>query len=815
MAQDWFDSATSQSAATAPKQARGGWIDDPFKKAADRRAEESQGLDRERVDIAREAGARADRALANSQRLTDLAIARFQAEQEAKKNPQLTPAKRAEILDKRVSLNNLAAGLSKLRKQYGESFKGRSPAEYLPTTARPANGVFNDTSGGLSAYVAAALGLSGQQFNTPAEQQLFIGSILPRASDTDEQIENKLSTLSDLLANADRASAAQLGIAPAFGQVDGGGNPPAGPTQIDPTGGNPLLSPEDAAELSKSARYMTPQTMQQWFAERGLRITPEEAQKNYEYYAKGGQQDAAINVPQGEGSAFGQVAASPFGTYVASAGDMLTGGTLDEVSTALGGDGAAFNQALEAGRELNPWANFAGSITGGYIGTLGAGKLVGAIPGIGARAASVGGGIVPDLLYGAGYGAGSADDGDRIMGAVTGAGLAGAGNVVGQGIVGGGGRALRGISDPVINALVDAGVPLTGGQMLSQSGIAGKAIKGLEDKFESIPLLGEAIKARRLEGLEAYDREGFRQALEPINAQVQGAVGNDAIEQAQDLVGQAYQDALGTVRLTPDSQYQQDIAAALAAGQALPGPLADTFSSMVANRVDPMLTTGAMDGRGLQAAIKGLRMDSGAVLKKSEPMADLLKDRTVSVEEALLDLAERQAPGTGEALRNANSAYRNLAILEDATLAADNNQGIWTAAQLGRSQINNAKRFGGKKAAARGDLPFTELQRQGQQVLPSTTPNTGTNDRALATWILPSALGGAAATGEATDYLPPSVTIPLALAGLATTRGGRTGLEKALMGRNDTFRSLGTSIYDRRGLGGDVAAILALQYGGQ
>src|SRR3546814_5784676 len=82
-----------------------------------------------------------------------------------------------------------------------------------------ANGVFNDTSGSLSAYVAAALGLSGQQFNTPAEQQLFIGSILPKSGDTDAQIENKLGRLEELLNNADHTSANLLGIEPGiFGE---------------------------------------------------------------------------------------------------------------------------------------------------------------------------------------------------------------------------------------------------------------------------------------------------------------------------------------------------------------------------------------------------------------------------------------------------------------------------------------------------------------------------------------------------------------------------------------------------------------------
>src|SRR3546814_10870873 len=113
-----------------------------------------------------------------------------------------------------TGVQTCALPISSLRQQYNENFKGKNPAEYLPVVARPANGVFNDTSGSLSAYVAAALGLSGQQFNTPAEQQLFIGSILPKSGDTDAQIENKLGRLEELLNNADHTSANLLGIEP-------------------------------------------------------------------------------------------------------------------------------------------------------------------------------------------------------------------------------------------------------------------------------------------------------------------------------------------------------------------------------------------------------------------------------------------------------------------------------------------------------------------------------------------------------------------------------------------------------------------------
>src|SRR3546814_9107728 len=126
-------------------------------------------------------------------------------------------------------------------------------------------------------------------------------------------------------------------------------------------------------------------------------------------------------------------------------------------------------------------------------------------------------------------------------------------------------------------------------------------------------------------------------------------------------------------------------------------------------------------------------------------ISDLGSDVCSSDLDALLATAREQAPGTAEALQAGNRAYGNVSVLEDAVLKALNGAdgpGIFTPAQLGQAARANAKKFGGKKAAARGEIPFSELQSNAQAVLPSTVPNSGTTDRAIAAWLLPTALGG-------------------------------------------------------------------------
>jgi hypothetical protein len=125
----------------------------------------------------------------------------------------LEPNQYLERKDAYAKLPFVKRQIENLEAQFTRNFQGRNPAEYLPGALRPANEVFDTTSGSLRSYVSNMLGLTSQQFNTPAEQQAFIGAMLPKASDTDGTIQNKLDTLNFLHGEAQRG-AKKYGFAP-------------------------------------------------------------------------------------------------------------------------------------------------------------------------------------------------------------------------------------------------------------------------------------------------------------------------------------------------------------------------------------------------------------------------------------------------------------------------------------------------------------------------------------------------------------------------------------------------------------------------
>ncbi len=734
-------------------------------------------------------------------------------------------------------------------------------SDYFPTEA---NRGFDEASQRARGYVKRSLGFTGGEGNTVAESSALYEPYLPSAWDRDANITSKIDALEQLANDAEAKAHGILGTQPEQPQTPTFGQP------NNPLGGVRANGVHRLADTTQS--QLVGQSEGGWFADpsladvgptvkRMLQNNRSAAEINAyidgRYQASGAvkmnaEQRAQIaglvaarrrnpTIPAGQlatdwgnfgmvqrnanpnGPTLGeQFAKSPAGAFSISAGNAASAGLLDEMAGVVGGEGAQQRmQAVKDQSRAENWKSaLAGDIAGGTLAMVGLNRAIGAAGQGGAKLAQWGGGIAPDIAYGAAYGAGESND-NRAMGAVTGGASAAAGNIVGRGVTGMFGRGIRGVSDPAVRYLNDRNIPLTVGQILGNRGIAGRTFS----KMESVPVLGDVFNSRRMDGIKAFNRAAHEDALKPIGATIEGEAGQEAIDQAQQAVSAAYGDALNGVRMTVDLPYKQDLGQILAEADKMPSNLSEQFKSTLKTRVAPMFNRApdgsvGIDGRGFQAAAKGMKADAGALLRRSEPMADLFKDGTVAVENALNDMAERQFPGTVPALHAANNAHRNVSILEDASLAARNSQagsGIFTPAQLDTAMKSNTRRFGGKKAAARGDMPFNQLQQYGQEVLPSTVPNSGTADRGLAAYALPTVLGGSAAGLETFTDAPPQATVPLALLAALSTKRGSGAAQRLMVNRPDAMRKAGEALYGRRRLGGmfgaGFSAPLAISFG--
>lgn len=574
---------------------------------------------------------------------------------------------------------------------------------------------------------------------------------------------------------------------------------PAGPTEIDPTGGNPLLSPQDRDFLSRNARSLGPDGVRQYVAARGLQIPDNEIQAAFDYYAKGGQQNPVVNVPQGAGSTIGKASASPVGAYFGGALNGLTLGTTDEIggglSSLMGGDYTQTRDQLDTSKKALAGANPVASTLGNVTGGIGAMMLPGAAlerAGLGAVDAAM---LSPrllaeDFLYGAGYGAGDNNQ-DRVGGGVKGGFESIIGGVAGRGAVRGLGHAARGARNVTTDAaryLRDQGVPLTPGQAF------GGRFKTREDRLSGFQGIGDRIGDLRRQGMEAFNSAAFRQNLEPVGQVPPGFVGEEAVQATQDAVGRAYDAALGgRVFNANDPQFIADLGNSLTAARQLPA-IGDQAEFSIRRSIEPFVDpSGQMSGRGMQQATQELTRRGTRFGNSQDAVgpdaANTLSDALAAIE----GMVQRQSPGTVEAFRAANGAYRGSKVLEDAVGAARNGgRGVFTPSQLTNAAYANARRYGGRQSTT--DRPFFELSRAGQEVLPSTVPDSGTAGRA---------------SGPVMDLIRNAINAPL------YTDTGRAAAEVlALARRPAAVERAGDIMVNRAAYpAGSLSALLALQYG--
>lgn len=472
------------------------------------------------------------------------------------------------------------------------------------------------------------------------------------------------------------------------------------------------------------------------------------------------------------------------------------------------------NRTNAADERVNPWARLGGQLGGVFLGGYGAAR---SFPGAfrGDLAAFSGRGMALDAATGAGYGASKAiDQGDDPLAAAASGGtfgtLGGIGGRGGANIIG---RGVSGVTNPEIRRLYDAGIPLTPGQMVSQSGAGllpfgdnlGTIAKGFEDVADGMGPLSVGVRANRMNSLEGFNRAAFREGGFPV-----ADIAEKGIGQAKGVRRAAYGDALDNRTVAADLPFVQnvnDIAKASDNIKGMEGMFRDTLADRVGSQFDK--GSRSMTGRGMQAAIRGLKADARKADASNNYMrSDQFGDAATRTEAELLALADRQNPGMAQAYKDANALNMRLSVLKDAVRAGKQTEGIFTPAQLGASSDKIAEKFG--KAGGTTARPFFDLQRTAQNVLPSKIPDSGTAGRA-ASLAMPYLLAGGAQSGFVPGLETGSTEAnALAAAALLMSNAGRKATEKALLARTPKLRNAGKAIRKRSGLFGAAAAPLPI-----
>lgn len=721
------------------------------------------------------------------------------------------------LQQKRASLESLVGQINRVDELYRKGFKDEahgifsSIAEYFPTNEAAQ---LNAAGAGLAEQGLSAFRVPGVGAQSDAELRQFVEANRPSSWDRDVALEEKLRQLR-LRVDATRQ---EMGLPPAqWGasqEIDGQRVfAPQSQERVE------LATGETRTESDPALAGVNVQLNQMLKAGAGdgeiIRFMKERgasgralfdikkqlvAVRKFQQKYPGYKGDFNIDLERREvpNSTFSQIAASGPATLLATAGDAVTGYNMDSIIGATGGDAELANLGLGLAREANPgWAT-AGDIAGGVAGAM-TGEAALARAGMGA---GFGRALAADSGYGAVAGAGMADDGNRLQGAGIGLLAGGAGSVAGQTSARGLGNAVSGVTDPSVQAVRDY-APLTFGQAVGRSGRVGEAIKGAEDRIAGLPVVGDMVNARRMEGIHAFNAKTFDKALAPIRRSVDGKVGEEAVAAARDLVSGAFNEALAGKAVQVDMPFLGQARGAMLDVQKIP-----RIGNEVAAQIDSLGIFNpdnlALSGENMQTLLGSLRQIRQAY--RGDPLAHQVNGAVKRLEKAVEGMFERQAPEVMPKYRAAKEAYRRLSTIADAVNRGKNSEGVFTPGQLGMADRANAKKYDGELSAASGESPFHQFQRDAQNVLPNHVPDSGTAGRLVVPGAIVAGGGGiGAATGDAQGGAMTGVGIATLLS-FAYSRQGQRLLAAAAARRGETARKAGKKIKDRARLTGATGA---------
>jgi hypothetical protein len=275
-----------------------------------------------------------------------------------------------------------------------------------------------------------------------------------------------------------------------------------------------------------------------------------------------------------------------------------------------------------------------------------------------------------------------------------------------------------------LQMLRDEGVTPTIGQAL------GGRLNTVEEKLQSVPIIGDSIANARKRSLESFNQAAINRATGKIGQQEQG-IGQEGIRKAGDAISNAYDDALnGISGVQLDRSFNADLLQLRGMAQGLTdqlrGKFNDTINQVLLRKVSRNGSIAPDDYKAIDSELGNLadRFGKSQVASEQE-FGDAVKQLQSLLNQQLL----RSNPQVASKLQAADEAYANLVRLEGAARAAKNNEGVFTPAQLNQA-VQAADNSVRKRSVARGTALLQDLSNAGQSVLGNRVPNSGTTDRA-------------------------------------------------------------------------------------
>lgn len=255
----------------------------------------------------------------------------------------------------------------------------------------------------------------------------------------------------------------------------------------------------------------------------------------------------------------------------------------------------------------------------------------------------------------------------------------------------------------------------------------------VEEKAQSLPIIGDAIAAARTRSGEDLNRAAFNRALGPVGEKlpINVKLGGEAVEYTKNRLGQAYDDLLPKLNTQADDAFVGSVVKlkSMVADSALDPKYAAKFEQILNDRVlNKFQGQSSMTGETLKATQEHLTKEIKRFGQSQDPDARLMGDALKEVGSELSALVARSNPKYAAELKAINTGYANFKRVQKAAGYLGAEDGVFTASQL-QSAVKAADFSKDKARFAEGKAFMQDLSGAGKSMLANKVPDSGTAGR--------------------------------------------------------------------------------------
>ena len=371
-----------------------------------------------------------------------------------------------------------------------------------------------------------------------------------------------------------------------------------------------------------------------------------------------------------------------------------------------------------------------------------------------------------------------------------------------SGLIAGGARIVRPETNEKVASLLRQGVTPTPGQTL------GGMWNSIEEKAQSLPIVGDAIRFSRGKAQEEFNTAAMNRALNPIGEK-STAIGREGMTEVKTKLGKAYDAVLPNISFVPDAQWLAEKANFQKLISGLAPQEQATYNRIMGEVMHHASPNGQMTGETFKIAAGHLGEKAKSFSGSADPYARELGDALNGTLDSMRQTLIRANPMYSDRLKAIDTGYANYVRLRQAANStnAGAREGVFTPAQLAAA-VRAQDKSVGKGASATGNALMQDLAEQGTNILGSKVPDSGTAGRLA----LPLGAAGAAGYAGFGEHILPAAGA-LGVASLPYLPVGRNIASAILTKRPEQAQMLADAIRKANPLLSGSAAMIGSNQG--